>query len=494
MSLILRQAKGSKLTIEEMDGNLTYLEQISTSNSGGNYEQTIGSKTTILSGETGTVVGLEITVGEGPVMITVSGDANPITGTGSWAQLQLYRDEEPLGNAIQAESSSMNENVPFALSIIDEPGAGGYTYTLRVIGCAGSDFEFGEVNGPVIYAVELKQGVFFEGGNIVVNSTNSNAKGGNDNRIYDQTNSTILGGEENCLVNNGSWNSIIGGCCNEIRETDGSVIVGGQDNCIGYCADYSGILAGRCNCMEGYDTYYNGIVGGTRNRIAYSSNSAIIAGCRNCVYDSSNYSVITGGERNCVYNSEYSSIIAGCYNYLSQSDYSSILDGKYNCVENSTNSSIIAGCSNRVLNSNYSSIVGSTDNSVESSCKSGIFSGTSNHICCSSERSTIIGGSQELISNYSCRSNITGGFRNHITDNSCNSNIIGGCNNCLTNSCNSVIIGGRNMYLNGKGDTALFCCIGTNYDGSNYFGINCQNVTISGTNLCIRNGLIVGVS
>ena len=47
MSLILRQIKGEKLTIPEMDGNLTYQESLATSNSGSNYEQTVGSQTTI---------------------------------------------------------------------------------------------------------------------------------------------------------------------------------------------------------------------------------------------------------------------------------------------------------------------------------------------------------------------------------------------------------------------------------------------------------------
>ena len=50
------------------------------------------------------------------------------------------------------------------------------------------------------------------------------------------------------------------------------------------------------------------------------------------------------------------------------------------------------------------------------------------------------------------------------------------------------------MTLTGKSNTVLFCCIGTNYDGSNYFGVQTCNVNAGGVNFCIRNGIIVGIS
>jgi hypothetical protein len=41
MSLVTREGKGSKLTIAEMDGNLTYLEQLATESGGSEYTETI---------------------------------------------------------------------------------------------------------------------------------------------------------------------------------------------------------------------------------------------------------------------------------------------------------------------------------------------------------------------------------------------------------------------------------------------------------------------
>jgi hypothetical protein len=69
--------------------------------------------------------------------------------------LQLYRDSTPIGQAVQAEASATNENVPYCLSVIDSPGAGTYVYKLEATSVNGSNFQFGEAAGPVISVVEL---------------------------------------------------------------------------------------------------------------------------------------------------------------------------------------------------------------------------------------------------------------------------------------------------------------------------------------------------
>ena len=69
--------------------------------------------------------------------------------------MQLYRDTTPIGQAVQAESSSSNENVPYSLSVVDSPGAGTYVYKLNATSVNGANFQFGEAAGPVISVVEL---------------------------------------------------------------------------------------------------------------------------------------------------------------------------------------------------------------------------------------------------------------------------------------------------------------------------------------------------
>jgi hypothetical protein len=87
-------------------------------------------------------------------MVTTYGDANP-TGSGGWAQLQLYRGTTALGAIVQTEGSAGNENNPYGMSYIDNPGAGTWTYFLKANQVSGSNFQFGEVSGPVITAFEI---------------------------------------------------------------------------------------------------------------------------------------------------------------------------------------------------------------------------------------------------------------------------------------------------------------------------------------------------
>jgi hypothetical protein len=96
-----------------------------------------------------------------PVLFTVSGDANPLSA-GGWGTLQLYRDNTPIGGKVNYEGSAGNENNPYGLTVIDNPGAGTYTYSLQAITLAGAGgHQFGETSGPQLSLTELSgiQGV-----------------------------------------------------------------------------------------------------------------------------------------------------------------------------------------------------------------------------------------------------------------------------------------------------------------------------------------------
>ena len=479
MSLILRQIKGEKLTIPEMDGNLTYLESLATSNSGSNYEQTVGSQTTILSGNAGTIVSVTITINNHPVLVTVTGDANNTTA-GGWCHLQLYRDGSPIGNIVQCESSGSNENVPYSISYVDEPGTGIFTYTLEAVEVNGSDFVFGETDGPVISAIELVTGgTWAESDNSVADSTRSNSKGGEYNVICCSVNSTIIGGSSNEICGSGDGyysgavydSGIFGGRNNLICDSNQSVIIGGCDNQIYTGDDYNAIIAGCYNRICG-GVDYSAIVGGACNMIygdADADYSAIIAGCNN---------------ENCY--SEYGVILGGsCNRLLYSSDRSAILAGYENCIEyDSCNSTIIGGYDNCISNDSCNSaILGGYDNCIRgNSCMSSILGGYDNCMCCNVQGSSIISGDDHCMrGGFSYFNNPTAPYGQYCTTGFiCASSMLAGCDNRILNQVrNSVIIGGRDNGICGT------VCQVDQYT-SNYC-ITCDSVIIGSEDSCIIN-------
>jgi hypothetical protein len=70
--------------------------------------------------------------------------------------LQLFRDNTAIGKKIQAESSLVNENVPYCLNFIDNPTTPGtYTYSVRIVNGGAGGFGFGEADGNHITLLEL---------------------------------------------------------------------------------------------------------------------------------------------------------------------------------------------------------------------------------------------------------------------------------------------------------------------------------------------------
>jgi hypothetical protein len=121
-----------------------------------NYAQSNSGSITINTGASlpTTVTSTTITTTGSPVQIIVSGDANPLSN-GAWGRLRIYRDSTPIGKTIQFESSSSNENVPYALNYIDSPIAGTYTYSAKLTNSSNHSYQFGEVDGNIITVLEL---------------------------------------------------------------------------------------------------------------------------------------------------------------------------------------------------------------------------------------------------------------------------------------------------------------------------------------------------
>ncbi len=118
-----------------------------------NYIQVLGNRRTNITTTGVSIISGSITTSGNPVQVMVTGDANP-TSTG-WTRLQLYRGESTIGNIIQVENEA-NQNVPYCLNIIDTPSAGTHTYSMRIVSGISGVFDFGEADGPLLTAVELK--------------------------------------------------------------------------------------------------------------------------------------------------------------------------------------------------------------------------------------------------------------------------------------------------------------------------------------------------
>ncbi len=461
MSLILRQVKGEKLTIVEMDDNLVYLENLASSNSGSNYEQTRGSQVTINDGDTGTIVSVSITVNNHPVLVTVTGDANN-SASASWCRLQLHRDGTAIGNVVQCESSASNENNPYSISYVDEPGTGTFTYTLEAISVNGSDFQFGEADGPVIIAIELVSGGgdnWNESDNSITESTGSNSKGGEDNVICCSVNSTIIGGYSNeiCGINDEYYSRAV---CN-------SGIFGGCDNLI-YDSVQSVIIGGYCNKIEG------------STASGRTSNSAILAGCYNCVTNNSDNSTIIGGYDNCIDFNSCNSAILGSYDSCMCCNVitSTIISGDDHCMEGGQsiftspvapyteycttgfvcNSSMLGGCDNRIENEVRNSV---------------IIGGQDSFIC-----GTVCQLSESC--SYTCRT--------------CDSAIIGSEDSCIINSQKSTIIGSEEAKIF---ESCYSQIIGSRAYGGGYYygGYTCNqildSIASSIISVCSYNGLVI---
>jgi hypothetical protein len=104
-----------------------------------------------------TICSITITTSGKPVLLVATGDGNPLQA-GGWQNLRLFRDGTAIGKLIISENGGGNSaNCPFALTTIDSPSAGTYTYNVKAWQGSGA-FQYGETGddqAPTICAVEL---------------------------------------------------------------------------------------------------------------------------------------------------------------------------------------------------------------------------------------------------------------------------------------------------------------------------------------------------
>lgn len=94
-----------------------------------------------------------ITTSGFPVQITVTGDGEP--GGSGWQRLQIYRDSTAIGEVLHIETTSTGENMTVALSTIDMPVSGTYTYSVKIVSGSGLAVTYAEV-GQLSMIVEEK--------------------------------------------------------------------------------------------------------------------------------------------------------------------------------------------------------------------------------------------------------------------------------------------------------------------------------------------------
>ena len=117
-----------------------------------NYK--IGNLGQVSASATGsTLQSASITTSGYPVQVTVTGDAEPV-GSG-WHRLQIYRDSTAIGQILHVQTTTGGVNMTVAMSTIDTPVAGTYTYSVKIVGTNGMSATYTEM-GQLSMIVEEK--------------------------------------------------------------------------------------------------------------------------------------------------------------------------------------------------------------------------------------------------------------------------------------------------------------------------------------------------
>lgn len=317
----------------------------------------------------------------------------------------------------------------------------------------------------------------------VYSSSNSNAKGGDNNYVGYGYNSTVIGGYSNSnYCTYGS--TILGGDNNYSGYNSYSTILGGRYNYISNYSNCSSILGGRDNTVSFYSSHST-ILGGYSNEMFYSGYSSV-SGYQNQMRDQY-YSSIVGGRNNliCGYYSYYffsglktrgNSIVGGRNHYICQADYSAILAGRNNCIGYCGHySAIVGGRYNTIEDNNsyYATILGGSFNCMRYSvCDSSIVGGYSNYICYYSYQSSILGGVYNRMY-YAQQSSIISSSQN----NSCG--YVG-----IKYSKNSQIAASYNSFIYGNYGYGTNCSKYNSIMGSrnSFIGKSCASSVISSIN------------
>lgn len=115
---------------------------------------TIGDDGQVTVSATGsTIQSASITTSGFPVQVTVTGDAEP--GGSGWHRLQIYRDSTAIGEVLHVQTGTGGVNMTVAMSAIDTPVAGTYTYSVKIVGSNGMSATYTE-RGQLSMIVEEK--------------------------------------------------------------------------------------------------------------------------------------------------------------------------------------------------------------------------------------------------------------------------------------------------------------------------------------------------
>lgn len=115
------------------------------------------SAVTINSTTATSLASVSLTTTGKPVLLTACGESNPGQG-GGWFHYRLYRDTTEIGKRYKAENAgNSSQNYAFAVSTIDSPSAGTYTYSVKAYQGSGTHVfgEDGDVEAATITACEL---------------------------------------------------------------------------------------------------------------------------------------------------------------------------------------------------------------------------------------------------------------------------------------------------------------------------------------------------
>jgi hypothetical protein len=161
LNLFLTQSSASSNYLTQSSASTSYLSQSSASNvyvrrSGANYAISNGPAVTVNSATPTTIASITITTTGRPVLLIGTGDANPNTA-GDWNWIAIYRDSTQVGKVIINQTSGGSYNNPFAVSHIDAPSQGTYTYTIKAYQGVGviTYGETGSAQAPTLIGLEL---------------------------------------------------------------------------------------------------------------------------------------------------------------------------------------------------------------------------------------------------------------------------------------------------------------------------------------------------
>jgi hypothetical protein len=275
MPLVTRQSKGSPLSFEEMDGNLTYLQSLAGSGNAGPFET--GSACYSIQPKTGlNSAGSSCSTVLGGYKNTISTSGGGSCGCCGPIPIGYTSYGATIGGGI-------NNTISGSYGTI----AGGQSNSIGAGACSG----IGATVGGGVQNAAASPGATVSGGGFQFCQFN----------IASGVNSTIGGGTKHTA--SGTYSTIGGGDTNQASGLH-STVSGGRFNCASQCATVAG---GSSNAAT---ATYSSIAGGQFNTITSSANGSFIGGGQ---YNATcqQFTGILGGINNSVVHC-HSMIVGSC--------------------------------------------------------------------------------------------------------------------------------------------------------------------------------------